>query len=117
MEKLSKSLKDGGKLAVGESYQDLVSSIHDDNPVIYRHSDKRSSRSRQQRPKSLNFEIFLSEQEENKTDDEKIEHVNGELRNGKPESPSHEVTSKLSKLSQEEESELNNDAVKVNGNK
>ena len=95
MEKLSKSLKDSGKLAVGESYQDLhvVSSLHEDNPVIYRHSDKRSSHARQQRPKSLNFEIFFSEQEENRTDDEKIEHINGELTNGRAESPGHELAS------------------------
>ena len=94
---------------MGQSYQDLVSPIHEDNPVIYRHADKRSSHTRQQRPKSLNFEIFLNEQEENRTDDEKIEHVNGEFKNGKAESPSHEVTSKLS---QEEETESNYDAVK-----
>lgn len=79
MEKLSKSLQDGRKLAVAESYQDLSAAAEEDHVVKYRHTDKHSSRLKQ-RPKSLNFEIFFDEFEEgeNKTDDEKIGHTSGE---------------------------------------
>jgi len=108
LEKLSKSLKDGQKLAVGESYQDLVSAIKEDNPAQYRHPDKHASHARKQRRKSLNFEIFFSEQDENKTDDEKIENVNGEPNRDNAESWSHELSSKLSK-----EEELNYDVFKT----
>ncbi|KAJ7376854.1 hypothetical protein OS493_032002 [Desmophyllum pertusum] len=67
LEKLSKSLQISNKtpLAVGESYQDLMPVINEDNPVQYRYPEKRVSHSRQ-RPKSLNFEIFINEQEEKK---------------------------------------------------
>lgn len=78
MEKLSKSLQDGRKLAVAESYQDLSPAAEEDH-VKYRHTDKHSSRLKQ-RPKSLNFEIFFDEFEEgeNKIDNEKIGHTSGE---------------------------------------
>ena len=108
LEKLSKSLKDGQKLAVGESYQDLVSAIKEDHPVQYRHPDKHVSHARKQRPKSLNFEIFFSEQDENKTDDEKIENVNGESNKDNAESSSQELSLKLSK-----EEELNYDVFNI----
>ena len=101
MEKLSKSLQDGRKLAAGESYQDLnhlLPAIDEDHTVKYRHADKNASCGRQ-RPKSLNFEIFIGEQGENKTDDEKIEDSNGSVP-----SLNGEVTSKVSPT---EEQELN----------
>ena len=110
MEKLSKSLKDGQKLAVGESYQDLVSAIKEDNPVQYRHPDKHVSHGVKQRPKSLNFEIFFSEEDENKTDDEKIENGNVESNKDNTESSSHELFSKLSK---EEELAVDCDVFKI----
>jgi len=93
---------------VGESYQDLVSAIKEDNPVQYRHPDKHASHARKQRPKSLNFEIFFSEQDENRTDDEKIENVNEESNRDTAESLSHEFSSKLSK-----EEELDYDVFKI----
>ena len=93
---------------MGESYQDLVSAIKEDNPAQYRHSDKHAPHARKQRPKSLNFEIFLSEQDENRTDDEKIENVNGESNGDNAESASHELSPKLSK-----EEELNYDVFKI----
>ena len=103
MEKLSKSLQDGRKLAVGESYQDLVPAVEEDHPVKYRHADKHSPRS-VQRPKSLNFEIFFNEEGENKTDDEKIKDSNGELEKGWDEI--------VAKVSPTEETELNYDELK-----
>lgn len=94
---------------MGESYQDLMPVINEDNPVQYRYPEKRVSHSRQ-RPKSLNFEIFINEQEENKTDDEKIENGNGEIFNkGKAQSLNHEVFSQVS----QEEDKLNYDSVKT----
>ena len=74
--------------------------IKENNPVQYRYPDRRSSHARQ-RPKSLNFEIFFSEQEENnRTDDEKIENFNGEFNKGKANGQYREESSNLS---QEEE--------------
>lgn len=93
---------------MGESYQDLVSAINEDNPAQYQHPDKHVSHARKQHPKSSNYEIFFSEQDENKTDDEKIENVIGESSKDNAESPSHELSSKLLK-----EEELNYDAVKT----
>ena len=92
---------------MGQSYQDLVSAIKDDNVPQYRHPDKHESHARKQRPKSLNFEIFFSEQDENKTDDEKIENVNGESNKDIAESSNHELSSQL--LNEEE---LNCDVFK-----
>ena len=93
---------------MGESYQDLVSAIKEDNPVQYRHPDKHVSHAMKQRPKSLNFEIFFSEQDENKTDDEKIENVNEESNRDNAEISRHELSLKLSK-----EEELNNDVFTI----
>ena len=95
---------------MGESYQDLVSAIKEDNPAQYQHPDKPVSHVRKQRPKSLNFEIFFSEQDENKTDDEKIENVNGESNRDNAESSSHELSLKLS---EEEELNYHNDVFKI----
>ena len=107
MEKLSISLKDGGKLAAGESYSDL-GIVDEDSPVKYRHADKHSPRARQ-RPKSLNFEIFFDQQGENKTDDEKLEYSNGELERGLAQSLNNELASR--KLLQTEENELHYDVL------
>lgn len=93
---------------MAESYQDLVSAIKEDNPAQHRHPDKPASHVRKQRPKSLNFEIFFSEQDENKTDDEKIENVNGESNRDNAERLSQELSLKLS-----EEEELNYDVFKI----
>ena len=93
---------------MGESYQDLVSAIKDDDALQYRHPDKHMSHARKQRPKSLNFEIIFSEQDENKTDDEKIDNVNGESNRDNADSSSHELSSKLLK-----EEELNYDVFKT----
>ena len=96
MEKLSKSLQDGRKLAAGESYQDLRSTIEEEHTVKYQNADKHSSRLRQ-RPKSLNFEIFLNELEqgENKTDDEKTGDGNGELDKEKGQILNFEMASQV----------------------
>ncbi|PFX18822.1 Serine/threonine-protein kinase DCLK1 [Stylophora pistillata] len=108
LEKLSKSLQDGKKLAVGESYQELSAAVRENHTVQHRYPDKRSSHAKQ-RPKSLNFEIFFSEQEEiNRTDDEKIESYNGDFIKDKAGFPFH---AESPNLSQEEEKELLNHEV------
>lgn len=108
LEKLSKSLQDGKKLAVGESYQELSAAVRENHTVQHRYPDKRSSHAKQ-RPKSLNFEIFFSEQEEiNRTDDEKIESYNGDFIKDKAGIPFH---AESPNLSQEEEKELLNHEV------
>ena len=95
MEKLSKSLQDGRKLSAGESYQDLMPGMdNEDHVVKHRNVDKHSSFPRQ-RPRSLNFEVFF-EEGDNKTDDEKLESSSGELEKGWAQSANNELESKVS---------------------
>lgn len=84
--------------------------VKDNHPVQHRYSDKRSSHAKQ-RPKSLNFEIFFSEQEEiNRTDDEKIESFNGDFIRDKARIQFHAESSNLSQEGVKEL--LNHEVVK-----
>lgn len=76
--------------------------VKENHPVHHRYPDRCSSHAKQ-RPKSLNFEIFFSEQEEiNRTDDEKIENLNEEFIKDEAVIQYHADSSNLS---QEEEKE------------
>lgn len=74
----------------------MSAAVKENHPVQHRYPDKCSSHAKQ-RPKSLNFEIFFSEQEEiNRTDDEKIESYNGDFIKDKAGIQFHAESSNLS---------------------
>ncbi|XP_068702307.1 serine/threonine-protein kinase DCLK1-like isoform X3 [Montipora foliosa] len=81
LEKLSKSLHDGGKLSAVDSYQNLVPGVHDEDLLVNKNYDNgQESLHTKHRPRSLNFDVLFEDQgDNNKTDDEKLWNSNEEL--------------------------------------